>query len=59
MASWRARMQQTARHLADQLRGIRTGTDDRGVLQTIAVDWHGKSEPISRLPVIKAQHRTV
>jgi ribosome recycling factor len=55
MYDWRPTMQQTARHLAEQLRGIRTGTVDHGVLRTISVAWHGKSEPISRLAVIKAQ----
>ena len=55
MYDWKPRMQQAARHLAEQLRGIRTGTVDRGVLQTISVDWHGDSVPINRLAVIKTQ----
>ncbi len=55
MYDWRSRMQQAVRHLAEQLRGIRTGTVDRGVLQTIHVDWQGKSVPVNRLAVIKAQ----
>jgi ribosome recycling factor len=55
MYDWKARMQKPARHLAEQLRGIRTGTVDRGVIQTICVDWQGNSVPINRLAVIKAQ----
>jgi ribosome recycling factor len=55
MYDWRPKMQQTARHLAEQLRGIRTGTVDRGVLQTVSVNWRGKSEPINRQAAIKAQ----
>ena len=55
MYDCRPRMQKTARHLAEQLRGIRTGTVDRGVIQTIHVAWQGQSVPIDRLAVLKSQ----
>jgi ribosome recycling factor len=55
MFDCRPRMQKTARQLAEQLRGIRTGTVDRGVIQTIHVAWQGQSVPIDRLTVLKSQ----
>ena len=55
MYDWKPRMQKAARHLAEQLRGIRTGTVDRGVIQTIHVDLQGNSVPINRLGVVKMQ----
>ena len=48
-------MQKIARHFAEQLHGIRTGTVDRGVIQTVRVDLQGNAVPISRLGVIKMQ----
>ena len=55
MYDWKPRMQKIARHFAEQLRGIRTGTVDRGVIQTIRVDLQGNAVPISRLGAIKMQ----
>ncbi len=55
MYDWKPRMQKAARHLAEQLRGIRTGTVDRGIIQTIRVDSQGSSVPIDRLGVVKMQ----
>jgi ribosome recycling factor len=48
-------MEKTAGHLAEQLRGIRSGTVDRGVIQTVRVEWQRQSVPISRLGLIKVQ----
>jgi ribosome recycling factor len=55
MYDWRPRMEKTAGHLAEQLRGIRSGTVDRGVIQTVRVEWQRQSVPISRLGLIKVQ----
>jgi ribosome recycling factor len=55
MYEWRPRMQKIARQLAEQLNGIRTGTVDRGVIETIRVDCQGKTVSISRLGVLKLQ----
>src|SRR6516225_6045928 len=55
MNDWKQRMQKTTRDLGEQLRGIRTGTVDRGVIQTIRVDLQGRSVPLIRLGAIKLQ----
>jgi ribosome recycling factor len=55
MNDWKQRMQKTTRDLAAQLRGIRTGTVDRGIIQTIRVDLQGRMVPINRLGAIKLQ----
>lgn len=55
MYDWKPRMQKIARQLAEQLNGIRTGTVERGVIETIRVNCQGKTLPISRLGVIKMQ----
>ena len=55
MYDWKPRMQKAARHFAEQLRGIRTGTVSMGLIQTIRVDCQGNSVPINRLGVIKSQ----
>ena len=55
MNDWKQRMQMTARDLGEQLGGIRTGTVDRGVIQTIRVDMQGRSVPLNRLGAIKLQ----
>ena len=48
-------MRQATQHLADQMRGIRTGTISLGLIQTIRVDCQGASVPVSRLGAIKSQ----
>ena len=48
-------MQQVARHLAEQVRGIRSGTISIGLIQTIRVDSEGRSVPINRLGAVKSQ----
>jgi ribosome recycling factor len=55
MYDWKPRMQKIARHFAEQLHGIRSGTVDRGVIQTVRVDLQGNAVPISRLGTIKMQ----
>jgi ribosome recycling factor len=55
MYDWKNRMQKIARHFAEQLHAIRTGTVDRGVIQSVRVDLQGNAVPISRLGVIKMQ----
>ena len=55
MNDWKPRMQQTVRHLAGQLVGIRTGTISLGFIETVRVECHGNSVPIRRLGVIKQQ----
>jgi ribosome recycling factor len=55
MFDWRNRMQKIARHLAEQLQAIRSGTVDRGVIQSIRVDLQGKMVPIGKLGAIKMQ----
>jgi ribosome recycling factor len=55
MYDWKPRMQKIARHFAEQLHGIRSGTVDRGVIQTVRVDLQGNAVPISRLGAIKMQ----
>ena len=55
MSDWKPRMQKIARQLAEQLQGIRSGTVDRGVVETFRVEVNGKSVPIRGLGVIKTQ----
>jgi hypothetical protein len=55
MYDWKPKMQKIARHFAEQVHGIRTGTVDRGVIQAIRVDLQGNAVPIRRLGVIKLQ----
>ena len=38
MHDWKPKMQQVARHFAEQVRGIRSGTVSIGLIQTIRVD---------------------
>ena len=55
MHDWKPRMQKAARHLAEQLRGIRTGGVSLGMIQTIRVECQGRSVPINHLAVLKSQ----
>ena len=55
MHDWKPRMQRAARHFAEQLRGIRTGGVDVGLIQTIRVECQGRSVPINHLAVLKSQ----
>ncbi len=55
MYDCKPKMQQVAKHLAEQLRGIRTGTVSIGMIQTIRVDCHGKAVPINRLGSVRLQ----
>ena len=55
MHDWKPRMHNATRHLADQLRAIRTGGVSIGLIQTIRVKCQGNSVPINRLGVIKCQ----
>jgi ribosome recycling factor len=55
MHDWEPRMQRAAGHLAEQLRGIRSGTVSMGLIQTIRVECQGNQVPINRLGVIKSQ----
>ena len=41
MNDWKPRMQKAARHFAEQIRGIRTGTISIGLIQTVRVDCQG------------------
>jgi ribosome recycling factor len=55
MYDCRPKMQQVTEHLAELLRGIRTGTVSIGLIQTIRVDCQGNSVPISRLGSMRSQ----
>jgi ribosome recycling factor len=55
LADWKPKMQKTVRHLADQLRGIRTGTISLGLIETVRVASQGNLVPIQRLGVLKSQ----
>ncbi len=48
-------MQKVARHFAEQIRGVRSGTVSIGLIQTIRVDCQGRAVPMNRLGSIKAQ----
>jgi ribosome recycling factor len=49
------KMQQVTKHLAEHLRGIRTGTVSIGLIHTIRVDCQGTTVPISRLGSVRSQ----
>ena len=55
MHDWKPKMQKVARHFAEQIRGIRSGTISIGLIQTIRVDCQGRSVPINRLGTVKSQ----
>jgi ribosome recycling factor len=55
MHDWKPRMKKATRHLAEQLRGIRTGGVSLGMIQTIRVECQGRSVPINHLAVLKSQ----
>jgi ribosome recycling factor len=55
MYDCKPKMQKVAKHLAEQLRGIRTGTVSIGLIQTIRVDCQGKAVPINRLGTVRSQ----
>ena len=55
MHDWKPKMQKVARHFAEQVRGIRSGTISIGLIQTIRVDCQGRSVPINRLGAVKSQ----
>jgi ribosome recycling factor len=52
---WKPKMEKVARHFAEQIRGIRSGTISIGLIQTIRIDCQGQSVPISRLGAVKSQ----
>jgi ribosome recycling factor len=55
MHDWKPKMQKVARHFAEQVRGIRSGTISIALIQTIRVDCQGHSVPINRLGAVKSQ----
>ena len=55
MHDWKPKMQKAAKHFAEQIRGIRSGTISIGLIQTIRVDCQGRSVPINRLGTVKSQ----
>ena len=55
MHDWKPKMQKVAKHFAEQVRGIRSGTISIGLIQTIRVDFQGQSVPINRLGTAKSQ----
>jgi ribosome recycling factor len=55
MRDWKPKMERVTTHLAEQLRGIRSGTVSVGMIQTIRVDCQGKMVPINRLGTVKGQ----
>lgn len=55
MHDWKPKMRNVAEHLAQQLRGIRTGTVSIGLIQTIRVECQGKPVPINRLGSVRSQ----
>jgi ribosome recycling factor len=55
MHDWKPKMQKVARHLAEQIRGIRSGTISIGLIQAIRVDCQGRSFPINQLGAVKSQ----
>jgi ribosome recycling factor len=55
MHDWKPKMQKVARHFAEQIRGIRSGTINIGLIQTVRVDCQGRLVPINRLGAVKSQ----
>ncbi len=55
MRDWKPKMERVTTHLAEQFRGIRSGTVSLGMIQTIRVDCQGKMVPINRLGTVKSQ----
>jgi ribosome recycling factor len=55
MRDWIPKMDRVTKHLAEQFRGIRSGTVSVGMIQTMRVDCQGKLVPISRLGTVKGQ----
>jgi ribosome recycling factor len=55
MHDWKPKMEKAARHLAEQLRGIRSGGVDLGLVKTIRVECHGRSIALDRLSALKIQ----
>jgi ribosome recycling factor len=49
------RMDKAVQHLADQLRGIRSGTISIGLIETVRVPVHGSLVPINRLGTARMQ----
>ncbi|MDR3636723.1 MAG: ribosome-recycling factor [Isosphaeraceae bacterium] len=55
MNDWKARMQKTVRHLAEQLAGIRPGTLSVGFVETFRVTTHGQMAPLGRVASVVSQ----
>jgi ribosome recycling factor len=49
------RMDRTVQHLAEQLRGIRSGTISIGLIETVRVSMQGNLVPINRLGTARMQ----
>jgi ribosome recycling factor len=52
---WKPKMQQTVRLLAEQLRGLRTGSVDPGFISSIRANCQGNRVPLSKLGSIRPQ----
>ncbi len=55
MHDWKPKMQKVARHFAEQIGNIRTGTVSVAMVQTIRVDCQGRLVPINRLGAVQSQ----
>lgn len=49
MSGWSRRMEQSVGHLAEQLRAIRSGTVDAGLVASVRATVRGSSIPVNRL----------
>ncbi len=55
MNDWKPKMERSVRLLADQLRGVRTGSVDPGFVSSIRANCQGNRVPVNRLGSIKPQ----
>jgi ribosome recycling factor len=55
MHDWKTSMRKVTNHLAEQLRGIRSGTVTIALIRTVRVECQGRSIPLDRLGGLKAQ----
>ncbi len=48
----KARFEKTTQHLADQMRGVRTGRASQALVENVRVDYYGTPTPISQMASI-------
>lgn len=59
MNDWQPRMEKAARHLAEQLAGIRAGTISVGFVETIRVSIRGNSIAIGKLASVTSRDQRI